>query len=306
MARRNASTTEAPEAESTTPEAQAESTTPEAQAESTTETSTETPIDLTAFKGAVEQVLPEADDSTGVLPEAAVSTVNEQYRALDGQKPKNAARTWLEEQMLEAVGKLDAVLARSYSQLKAGLSAGGGSKAEKAPADPTAAYVQRQATLALASQIVARQRPEGDGVDEKVSELVTTSQEQVEAYQTWLDNEDEDKGDAPDVSPVVRAAFKAASGKGTGGGSKGVHSGPRGDIAKHVSSAFADQESGAFLTIAEIAKHQSPEYPSAPPSQGAVSARLFPKSGKCTIEGVEPVEKGAVDGKNPKGARKAA
>ena len=266
----------------------------------------ETAIDLDAFKEAVTAALGEADDTTGVVPEASISAVNEQYRALDGQKPKGAARTFLEEQMLEAVGNLDGVTARSYADLKKSLSAGSGGGSTKTPADPTAAFVQRQATLALASQIVATQRPEGEGIDEKVQNLVTESQEQVSTYQAWLDNEDEDKGDAPEVSPVVRAAFKVAQGKGAGGGSRGVSTGPRKDIGKHIQSAFADLEAGAVLTIAEIAKHKSSEYPDSPPSQGAVSARLFPSSGKCTVEGVEPVDKGAVDGKNPKGARKVA
>jgi hypothetical protein len=103
---------------------------------------------------------------------------------------------------------------------------------------------------------------------------------------------------------VVRTAFKAAQGKGTGGSRGGSNGGPRKDIGKHIREAFESREAGEFLTIAEIAKFASSEYPEGnPPSQGAVSARLFPTSGKCTVEGVEPVDK---DGSNPKGARKAA
>ena len=300
MARRTSTATAAPEASTEAPSTETQ------EAPVTTETTPEAvEINLDAFKAAVEAVLPEADSTTGVLPASAVSTVNEQYRALDGQKPKNAARTFLEEQMLEAVGALNAVLARSYADLKAGMVAGPSSAKEKAPADPTAAFVQRVATLKLALQIVEGSRPEGEGIDEKVDALVTESGEQVTAYSAYLADESEDKGDAPETSPVVRAAFKAAQGKGTGGGgTKGTFTGTRGDIGKHIQSAFADLESGAVLTFAEIAKHQSAEYPTAPPSQGAISARVFPKSGKCTVEGIVPVEKGEVDGKNPKGARK--
>lgn len=282
-------------------------TSPEAPAEGTTTEAAEAPINLDAFIASVNENLTEADTETGAMPEAAIAKVNEQYRALDGQKPKNAARNYLDEQMMKAVGELNAPLARSYSDLKVNLSAGGGSSTPKAPADPVAAFVQRLATLSLAVQIVNGQRPETErDIDAEVEKLVSESADSVTAYQTWLDNEAEDKGDAPEVSRVVSAAFKAAQGKGTGGGgSRAASTGPRGDIGKHIASAFAEVESGTFLTVAEIAKHKSADYPDAPPSQGAVSARLFPKSGKCTVEGIVPVDKQELDGKNPKGARKA-
>lgn len=265
---------------------------------------TEAPeVNLDAFKAAVETAVSEADTSTGVPSEEGLSKVNEQYRALEGQKPKNAARTFLEEQMLAAVGELNAVLARTYSDLKGGLQAGSAGGSTKAPADPVAAQVNREASLTMALQLVRGQRPETDqDIDAKVTDLVNGAQEDISKMTAYLGDESEDKGDAPEVSPVVRAAFKAAQGKGTGGrgGSSG---GPRKDIGKHIREAFAEAENGTFLTIAEIAKFKSTEYPDSPPSQGAVSARLFPSSGKCTVEGVEPVDK---DGSNPKGARKAA
>lgn len=276
----------------------------------TEETKTEdTPVDLTAFQGAVTEALTEADESTGELPEAAVAKVNEQYRALEGQKPKGAARTFLEEQMLEAVGNLDAVKARSYSDLKAKLTAGGGgSKSEKAPADPTAAYVQQVAALRLAYTLKVDSKPEAvaEGWEAKVDEVLSETAEQVEAYKAWQTAEvpeGEEKPDAPEVSPVVRQAFKLSTGKGGGRVGGGNASGVRRDTGKHIASAFAEVEVGTFLTIAEIAKHKSAEYGDSTPSQGAISARLFPTT---TVEGVEPVEKAAIDGKNPKGARKVA
>ena len=305
MARQNRTNKQAEEqTEAQTQEAPVTETTTEAPAE----TAAETPINLDAFKAAVETALTEADTSTGEVPASAIGPVNEAYRALDGQKPKNAARSFLEEQMLEAVGQLDAAKARSYNDLRANLSAGSGAKSEKAPAAPTAAFVQRVASLRLALSIVEGQRPEGEGIDEKVEALVTESSDAVASYQAWLDAETpegEEKPAAPEVSPVVRAAFKAASGKASGGArvGGGSSSGVRRDIGKHIQSAFAGVEVGTFLTIAEIAKHKSEEYGDDSPSQGAISARLFPTT---TVEGVEPVEKGAIDGKNPKGARKTA
>lgn len=287
--------TEAPEAEVT------ETETPEAE--------TEVVIDLTGFKAAVETAMSEADTSTGQLPESAFGPVNDEYRKLDGQKPKNAARLHLEESMLAAVGELDAVKARGYSELRGKLSAGGGAAKDKAPADPTAAFVQRVAAQRLALSLVEGSVDDKVATDwsEQADKQVGELAEQVASYKTWLETETpegEEKPSAPEVSAVVRQAFKLSSGKGSGarvGG--GSSSGVRRNTGKHIAEAFAEQEVGAFLTIAEIAKFRSTEYGDEAPSQGAISARLFPST---TVEGVEPVEKGAIDGKNPKGARKIA
>lgn len=269
--------------------------------------STETPVDLTAFKAAVASNLGEADASTGEVPEAAKAAVNAEYVKLDGQKAKGEARKYLDEQMLEAVGQLDAVKARSYSDFKGGLKAGGGTSTPKAPADPALAYVQKMASLRLAFLVVEPPEIEGDrDLGKEIDELVNSLGEQVQAQRAYLADESEDKGDGPELSPVVRAAFKLASGKASGGGTRRASSGVRRDIAKHIQSAFSDVEPGGFLSVADIAKHRSEEYGDDEPSQGAISARLFPSSGKFTVEGVEPVDKGDIDGKNPKGARKVA
>jgi hypothetical protein len=313
MTRQNRTKSAAPESteNTNTPEENTvdETSTPETPVEGTEtptpEAPVEQPVDLTAFKESVTEALSEGDTATGELPEAAVAKVNEQYRAVEGNKGKGEARKFLEEAMLEAVGKLDAVAARGYSDLRAKLSAAGGAKADKAPSDPTAAFVQRLASLRLAQQIVESERPEGEGIDEKVEALVNENTELITKQREYLANEAEDKGDGPELNPVVRAAFKAASGKATGGTSRsgGSSGGVRHDTGKHIASAFADVEVGTFLTIAEIANHKSAEYGDDTPSQGAISARLFPTT---TVAGVEPVEKHAIDGKNPKGARKIA
>lgn len=304
MARQNRSksaATEAPES-TNTEEVAVSDTTPEAPVAEATEAPA---VDLAPFQSAVTEALAEGDTSTGELPEASIAKVNEAYRAVEGNAGKAAARKFLEDSMLEAVGKLDAVKARGYSDLRANLStAGGKSSAGRTPADPTAAFVQRVASLRLALHIVEADRPEGVE-DSKIEEAVAGASELVEAQRAYLADESEDKGDGPELTPLVRAAFKAASGKATGGSRSGGNSGGvRRDIGKHIASAFAEVEVGTFLTIAEIAKHKSAEYEGTDgPSQGAISARLFPTT---TVEGVEPVEKGAVDGKNPKGARKVA
>src|SRR3546814_10998155 len=60
----------------------------------------------------------------------------------------------------------------------------------------------------------------------------------------------------------------------------------RGDIASHIQSAFEDKRLGDFLTIQEIRNHRSTGYGvdnPTNPSAGAISARLFPTSGSCTV-----------------------
>lgn len=297
MARRNSSTKE--KEQGTKP---AENKT-EAQAE----VKEETPIDLTAFEQSVSAAIEQRDGSTGEVPSAAIEDVNKAYRELDGIKPKNAAKNLIENAMKEAVEKLDVQLARGYSMLRNNLSAGT-TRTEKAPVDPKVAYVNRLAAHRLAMRLISSNAPEGvdfNEADSQSEELATSLAEQVTAYQTWANAEvpeGEERPEAPEVSPVVRSAFKLASGKASGTGRvSGGGSGVRRDIGKHIASAFAGVESGATLTVAEIANHRSEEYGDDSPSQGAVSARLFPKTGKCTVEGIEPVP--AQDGK-ARGAKK--
>lgn len=271
----------------------------------------EAPIDLEPFKTAVAEALKTADGEDGSLPEASIASVNEVYRKIDGNKGKAEARKYLETEMLTAVSELRALDARAYGDLRSHLSAAGGTKAEKAPADPTAAYVQRFASLQIALNLVAEDAPQVEGLQDKINEALSGVTEQVSAYRDWTKlevAEGEEKPEAPEVSPVVRAAFKLATGKasGTRAGTR-ASGGPRRDTGKHIASAFADKEVGTFLTVAEIAKHRSEEYGDDSPSQGAISARLsFDDPSKCTVAGIEPVEAKSIDGKNPKGARKVA
>jgi len=72
----------------------------------------------------------------------------------------------------------------------------------------------------------------------------------------------------------------------------------RRDIGAHIASAFAGLPDETFLTVREIRRHRSDEYGDEFPSAGAISARLFPSSGRCTVTGVEP-------GENERGVRGA-
>lgn len=297
MARRSTAQTEAPVEEPTVTEAPVEEpTTDEAPAEETEEKE----VDLTAFNEAVEAALAEADTSTGDIPKASIDAVNKVYREIEGLKGKNAARTSLDVAMKKAlVEEKNLQKAKGYVFIKDGLSAGsGGSSAPKAPADPTQAFVQKVVALQLAVDEVIGNVPEGvsDEWTEKADELRGSLADDLASYREYLASTDED-AEAPEVSPVVRQAFKLASGRGTGGGSARVAGGPRRDVEKHLIQVFADLESGAFLTVNEIAKAASTEYGDDRPSAGAVSARLFPK-GRDTYEanGLKAVP--AEDGKS--------
>ncbi|MEU4477743.1 DUF262 domain-containing protein [Micromonospora sp. NPDC023966] len=75
----------------------------------------------------------------------------------------------------------------------------------------------------------------------------------------------------------------------------------RRDIGAHIVSAFFGLAPGSFLTINEIRRHRSDEYGDEFPSAGAIHARLFPSSGRCTVPGVEP----GTNERGLRGARKA-
>lgn len=279
-----------------------------AQAEATSDTSTtekaETPkkeIDLTEFEAAVEGAVAQRDESTGDLSVEALAPAVAAYRALDGIAAKNKAKHLLTDKMRDAMSSLDIQLARSYMVVQDNLSAGTPAKAERQPADPTEAFVQRQVGLDLARALL--QKPEGisEDADARAEKLYGEVFPQAEQYLAWSVSEDENKGDEPDVPSFVKAAVKLAQGKSakvggsrTGGGSTGE----RHDIGEHIKQAFENVASGTFLTIAEIRNAKSTEYGDNPPSAGAISARLFPQSGNCSLDFVTP-------GQNEKGNRGA-
>jgi hypothetical protein len=256
-------------------------------------------VDLTAFLAAVDAAMEARDESTGVVPEGPLAEVTKQYRELDGIKAKNAAKAEINERLKDAVNRLAMYEGKALMGISEVLTAGAAPAKEKVPTDPTEAYVQRLATLDLAFGLVSANAPEGvdkDAATAKSAELVGASQEAASRYLAWLNEtpaEGEEKSAEPEVSGVVKSAVKLATGKSakvggrvTGGAT--AYTGDRRDIAEHIRQAFADKESGTFMLIAEIRNHKSTEYGDNPPSAGAISARLFPKSGKCTLDFVKP------------------
>lgn len=306
MARRDRNP-EAPADEAATPTEEATVTDTATEAPAAAETPTETPteapasnksqkaadVDLTAFNGAVETAITQRDESTGDLAVEAIAPVVTEYRKIEGIAGKNKAKNALGELMKEAMNALDISLARSYMVIQENLSAGATPKSERTPTDPTEAHVQRVVGLDLARALLVTPEGVSDDAAERAEKLYGEVYPLAESYLAWSSNEDEaTRGDEPDVPSFVKNAVKLALGKAAKvGGSRvggGSSSGERHDIGEHIRQAFEGQASGTFLTVAEIRNFKSSEYGDNPPSAGAISARLFPHSGKCTLDFVKP------------------
>jgi hypothetical protein len=298
--------------EATEPEVAAEV---EAPATETDTPAEEPEVDFTEYNRVVEEVLATRDTSTGEIAPAELAKVTSAYRALPGPKPKAAARSEAADKMREALSPetQDIALAFAWMKVQEVLTAGGGgggTSTSKAPADPTQAYVELVAGLVLANHLATAVQPEGVSEDweTKANELVSSEVASAEALIAHLRGDAE--GDEPEASPLARAAVKLALGKSarvsrsTSGGSTGTRTssgGPRKSTANHIREAFADKEAGHFMKVGEIAAFSSTEYGDDHPSQGAISARLFPDgdASNCKLDFVEPAIEGGV-----KGARK--
>jgi hypothetical protein len=265
---------------------------PKTEAPASAKTQKASEVDLTAFSNAVEASVAERDDTTGELATAQIEPVVAEYRKIEGIAGKNKAKAYLTDKMRDAMNEMDISLARSYMMLQDNLSAGAAPKTERVPADPTEAHIQRVVGLDLARALLVKPEGVSDDADTRAEKLYSEVYPQAEAYLAWSANEAEDKGDEPETPGFVKNAVKLALGKAAKvGGSRvggGGGTGERHDIGEHIRQAFESQESGAFLTVAQIRNFKSTEYGDNQPSAGAISARLFPQSGKCTLDFVTP------------------
>ncbi len=270
------------------------------------------------FKGVVEGTFDheDYDKATGTLPVVLEQLVVDAYTALPGAKAKGAARAWLQESMQENMikgtteGPAFFMKARTYMELNNKVTAAKSTSptAAKQKVDPTEAHINRIAAMLLAPNFVEVSDEVEAGWQEKAEELVGNLAEDANKYLTWLrlpapTGEGETKADAPEVSEVVVAAAKLAVGRAAGAPRKSstggastprvstAGSGHRGDIGKHIQEVMETVSIGDFVSIADIAKVATSQYGGAtmpPPSQGAIAARLFPKSGACTLDFVSP------------------
>ena len=243
----------------------------------------ETPIDISAFTGAVVTALSEADESTGTLPEASVAKVREAYQALDGVKPKNAAKAHLQDELKESLVKLDVVKSRAIMQLTEEAAVAGKSSTPAKVVDPTEQFVNGLAVLTLALYLAQGNVPEGVDKDAAVASATTRANEAFAEAQEVAASEDHKTENA-----LISAALKVATTKARkASGPRAASDGPRRDLGAHISEAFAAADEGAFLTVAQIRKFESTGYGSDHPSAGAITNRLQPKSGNpTTIPGI--------------------
>lgn len=275
--------------------------------EATDEATVEVEFDLTEFQLRLDEAFASRDETTGEVPTAAVDPVVKAYRAVSGTKGKNAAKKVVTDAMKTAMSDADLPGARAFLSISEQLVAGPATpkaKAEKAPVDPTEAFVELVTGLRLAAAVAYAHAPEGVNEDwaSQVEAKLAEETPVAESFYAWFIDEAEDKVEEPEVPAHVSAAVKLALGKSAkvGTARKAAGSSPftgeRRNVAKHIEEAFAGLESGTFLSIADIRKFKSAEYGSDAPSPGAISARLFPTSGKVTVEGVVPDTQGGIKG----------
>lgn len=260
---------------------------------------TEAQIDLTAFVEAVEAAAADADATTGTVPEAPLDGVREQYRNLPGAKPKNAAKAHLQGMLEAAINAGDLAAARAAMQLiEHGLTRGrpASAAAQRKAVDPTEAHAETIAALTLALWLASENPPEGAELSaakalgsEKATELFADAK-----VAFTLDEKAEDKL----IAKAIRLAKSTSRLRGGGGGA--VYGGPRRDIGKHIAEAISALEPGTFVSVAELRAFRSEEYGDDQPSAGAITNRLEPAGGACTLEGVV-VERREVNGRSKLG-----
>lgn len=314
-----------------------------AKAEKKAERDAANEVALNSFQDIVAGVFEsdERDATTGEPSTKQYGEVGAAYGAFASRAGQNAAIAWLntkmQEKLLEA-GTTNPgafVEARTYLELSNHVKSIGQVKETitKQPVDPTELHVARVAALLLSPNFVAVPDGVKDNWQELAREKANSLHEAAGTYIAWMRKQEaltdeeraaqsEEDSAEPVVDDIVKRAAQVAAGRGVGGAAprkrapkgEGATSAPRTpyegtrrDIGEHIKSAFEGVEVGAFLTVGEIVKHVSSEYPEGPenrPSQGAVAARLFPKSGNCTIENVRP--EGPAQGRSHKGAVKTA
>lgn len=270
-----------------------------------------------AFADAADRAVESADESTGTVPDAELEAALKAYREITGGiKFKNLGKAHVTDSMKDALNTGDVsqfAVARAYNEINEGIMSAAKSapKAERAPkvvVSPAQVHADKVSAQRIALTLVEDDAPaDAEGWEQHV--LSESAEEEtiaaVRAHLAWSDADEDERGDEPVLSPIARAALKIAQGKSpskvksSGGGSS--YTGPRRSVEAHILNAFADQPSGTFLTVAEIRAVKSDEYGDEAPSAGAISARLFPKSGKVSISGVIPGE----NDKGVNGATKA-
>lgn len=215
----------------------------------------------------VEVPAPTDEPTVEAVPVIGPAWSIEAYRAGDA-KVKGKIRSDLDKAFKAAVANGDLPAAQAIMAHQALLVA---SKSDKATVPTEVTVAARIATLRLAADLLeaGSVRPEGiESADPVgIAELVAGRY----------------------VPGDLDAAKKVAAAKIT-------KSGPQTDVGAVIEHAFEDVEVGTFLTVRQICAKSEYKH------DGAVAARLFPRSGEaCNVPGIVPVDTSATSGK---GARK--
>lgn len=270
----------------------------------------EVPLDLGPFKAAVLAAVGHRDTETGIVADEHLRPPVAAYGDLKGTKAKGAAKRWLAEQMERLLNDLDAIQARAFMVVQNALITFPGTQ-PRPPADPAEAYVQTYAVLLAAVSHLEGRPPAGisDNWPDQVNELKARLEGDVARYAAWETSTAEDKGEAPKVDALAVRAYRLVVPRPSTARRSAASAGPRSprvggtrSVSAHIQEAFANLDEGDALTVQEIVNFRSAEYGDDAPSSGAVSARLFPRSGNCTLKGVQPV----ADLNGKRGARKVA
>jgi hypothetical protein len=266
------------------------------------EKAAEQPLDLEPFKTAVQAAVAQRDASTGTVPVEAFEGPNKAYRDLPGAKGKSAGRKYLAEEMTDllngAINDPSKIFqAKAFMQVQNALVAAG-PKAErkpKEPVDPTEEFVSQYGALLLAVDFHEQRKPAEvkDDWADRVTNLRQTLGDPLKTYATWVESTEEDKGDEPEVSAVVKRAYRLTVGRvtakpgrkpsadGTSTRTPRDPDAPRRSIEAHIRSALSGKPVGYKALISELVKHKSTEYGDDQPSAGAISAWLkSPKARK--------------------------
>lgn len=223
-------------------------------------------------------------------PESTIASMRAIYATAD-QKGKARIRVEMDNAFKAAVR--DGNLATAQMWLDARESLATAQTVTKA-VDPAETVAYRVAMLRMAANLLESGDIVPNALETGETDIADWSARVVAAVSAMSELGDDD----PVRDDVTRDARKVAEAKIT-------RNAPTNRIQDVLDVAFryASEDPGfdGFLTVAQIANiyNESPEKV-AFVYDGPITARLFPKSGNCTLDGYEPV---APDGKNAAGAR---
>lgn len=172
---------------------------------------------LAAFISAADAVAAEADENGHLTPDQLSPAVIA-YRAIEGGiKVKNQGKEHVSSSMKSALlsgpdgfAKASAWNLIQDAILSAPGKAAGGDKEPVAPVNPAKVYAERVATFRTAFALVAAEPVEG--YEEFLPDENALAAE-AKSYLDWATSTADDKGDAPEISPVALAAAKLSLGK---------------------------------------------------------------------------------------------